>query len=354
MSSTVEALREGLASGVWTDYLPGERVLCSRFQVSRPTLRSAIQIIAREGLVAVSHGKRTAILKRRRRAPRARRKSVALVSKLPLHLMSRNRIFLIDYLQRALFEQGLHLELISHPGFGTQQPQRALQRLEEMGPFKAFILLICSHTVQQWFCKAGLPVVTLGSVLSNLPMPSVDVDYRSIGRHAAGLLSGRGHRRVAWVLPATGQHAGNIETEESFLETFATLNPEAPSCEIIRAAACGEELVGQLQAVMTRKQPPTAFFVMEGFATATLVTYLLERGVRIPEEVSIITRDNDELLRWLRPEIAHYTPPLTRIASRISRMVVNLADGGSLPQAPVRMMPDFFSGASLSTANSTP
>ena len=31
---TVDALREGMATGIWKDFLPGERELCSLLQVS--------------------------------------------------------------------------------------------------------------------------------------------------------------------------------------------------------------------------------------------------------------------------------------------------------------------------------
>ena len=109
---TVDALREGMDSGIWKNALPGERELCRRFQVSRPTLRAALEIVQREGLIAVQQGKRSAILKRRRPRLRAIRECVALISKVPLYSMSRNRIFLIDDMHRVLQEQVLRLEIV--------------------------------------------------------------------------------------------------------------------------------------------------------------------------------------------------------------------------------------------------
>ena len=50
---TVDALREGMANGIWKGFLPGERELCSFLQISRPTLRAALEIVEREGLIAV-------------------------------------------------------------------------------------------------------------------------------------------------------------------------------------------------------------------------------------------------------------------------------------------------------------
>jgi DNA-binding GntR family transcriptional regulator len=112
ITQTVDALREGIDSGIWKNALPGERELCRRFQVSRPTLRAALEIVHREGLIAVLQEKRSAILKRRRPRLRAIRECVALISKVPLHSMSRNRIFLIDDMLRVLQEQGLRCDAV--------------------------------------------------------------------------------------------------------------------------------------------------------------------------------------------------------------------------------------------------
>lgn len=353
INQTAAALREGIASGHWKNFLPSERELCLCLQVSRPTLRSAVQILVQENCVSVQHGKRTAILKRRKAKLRSARRSVALVSKLPLHLMSRNRIYLIDYLQRALHEQELDLEIISHPGFGGSRPDQAIKHLADRGLFKAFVLQACSRSVQNWFYQQSLPAITMGSVFPEVSMPSVDVDYKMIGRHAAGLFLGKGHQRIIWALPEA-THAGNVETERSFVDYVENANGNGATCQIIRYSASSQDLIQKVDELLDLKLPPTAFFIMESFATTTLVTHFLSKGMKIPDDVSLITRDYDELLRWITPDMAHYMPPLRRIGKRISNMVIELAQTGSLQHRAVHLMPDFFKGASLCDANKAP
>ncbi len=354
VAQTVNAIRESIVAGAWNDILPGERELCRLLQISRPTVRSALQILAREGFIAINQGKRSSILIDASSTPSLHARScVALISKLPLHLMSRNRIFLVDYLQRVLQEQGFDLEIVAHPAFGTQRPAAALSHLAERGSYKAFVLLTCSREVQNWFGSQSLPVITLGSMFPGISMPSIDVDYKSIGHHAAGIFLGNGHRRAVWIVPEA-RHAGNIETEQSFTEAFNNSHHRPEPCRIIRCTSSRDNLTQKLDQLPPSPHEPTAFFVMESFATTTLVTYLLERGRRIPADASIITRDYDELLRWISPDIAHYMPPLRRIASRISRMVVDVVGGIPLPVNPVRMMPDFRKGDSIGRCQKSP
>ncbi len=343
---TVDALREGIADGLWAACLPGERELCRHLQVSRPTLRTALEILRREGLIAVRQGKRSAILRQKRGRLRPTSDSVALVSKFPLYSMSRNRIFLFDYMHRVLQERGLRLEIVSHPAFGTNLPDRAFQYLRERGDFRAFVLTLSSPAVQRWFCDKALPVIVLGSTFPGLALPSIDSDYPSMGHHAAGILLGKGHRRIMGIVPEAN-HAGDLETEESFLKTLRHSSRNAAKCRVIRHGLSSRDLIKKIAPFLDLPEPPTAFFVINAFAATTLVTHLLSRGLRIPRDVSVVTRDHDPLLDWIQPPVAHYVYPLRRIASRISRMVMEMPTSGPFPMKHIRIMPQFNNAESV-------
>src|SRR3954466_6173402 len=62
VAETVNVMRRAIQSGMWRDHLPGERTLCVMWQISRPTLRSALDVLRREQLIEVEHGRRTRVL----------------------------------------------------------------------------------------------------------------------------------------------------------------------------------------------------------------------------------------------------------------------------------------------------
>jgi hypothetical protein len=61
----------------------------------------------------------------------------------------------------------------------------------------------------------------------------------------------------------------------------------------------------------------------------------------------VITREYDPLLDWIHPPIAHYISPLRRIASKISRLVVEMATEGPFPLSHTRIIPQFCKAESL-------
>src|SRR4051812_15274279 len=83
-AQTTNAIRKGIEESSWQEFLPSERRLCELFQVSRPTVRTALQQLAKEGVIAIQHGRRNRILaaSRRRASPCSR--LVVLVSHQPI------------------------------------------------------------------------------------------------------------------------------------------------------------------------------------------------------------------------------------------------------------------------------
>ena len=58
VSQTADVLRQDLQHGLWPGRLPGELELCQRLQISRTTLRAALEVLTREGLLSSSQGRR--------------------------------------------------------------------------------------------------------------------------------------------------------------------------------------------------------------------------------------------------------------------------------------------------------
>src|ERR1043166_6845480 len=97
---TADILRNAIRQGEWTERLPGEHTLSERLKVSRTTLRAALGMLRREGLLDISQGQRVKIVARPERTDGAAdTKVVGVVAGLPSHELSSFSLFLIARLQ---------------------------------------------------------------------------------------------------------------------------------------------------------------------------------------------------------------------------------------------------------------
>ena len=159
-----DILRRGLKKGEWQDSLPGELPLCDRLQVSRPTLRAALDLLRREGLIQVSQGRRRGIIaKTNQISNRTKSKIVGFLSTEPLYDLSPYTMFRIGELRRHLQDVGYRLEVHADRRIKQRHPFRTLESLVHQTKANCWVLYRSTAEVQRWFFKRGLRVIVMGS-----------------------------------------------------------------------------------------------------------------------------------------------------------------------------------------------
>lgn len=350
VAQTAGILRDELQAGASPRWLPGEHALCARLHVSRVTLRAALAQLEREGLVKASQGRRREVIPPRTpRPPLATSKVVALLSPLPLEAMQRFALYWIADLRAHLGEAGYHLELQDTRLCQTAHPERGLEALAQRLRPAGWVLYQSAAGVQQWFSQRALPCVIAGSRHADIQLPAVDLDYRATCRHAVGLCLARGHRCLAFLNPNQGL-AGDQESEAGFLE--AVRNFAEPAVETVIATHAGtlDSLGQRVEALLRRPRRPTAWLVSKPQHVLTVLSCLARRSVRVPEDLSVISRDHDSFLEHLLPGVARYVAPPVAMAHRISRTVLDQVAGGAVKPGSHWIMPEFVLGESLGPA----
>src|SRR5688572_2673998 len=56
------SIAKAIEAGTWEEFLPSERRLCELFQISRPTIRTALHLLAKEGRIEIHQGRRNRLL----------------------------------------------------------------------------------------------------------------------------------------------------------------------------------------------------------------------------------------------------------------------------------------------------
>lgn len=345
VTQTVQSLRQSILSGHWQKYLPGERKLCEQLQVSRDTLRAALEELQRKGWIDVSQRQRRRIKARRTaRNVGSQKKVIALLSPCSFLELSPTGMLLSDTLRNKLTEAGYVVEFYaSSPCFSTQ-PARALEKLAHDHPAAAWVVFGSKEATQRWFTRHRLPCLVLGSCTPNIALPSFDEDYRAACGHAGGMLWRKGHRRISLVMPQDG-YGGDLASQEGLRESLKHL-PDA-RLQVLQHDGTTPHLCAQLDRVMRSPQPPTAFVVVRVAQVLTVMMHLMCRGHRIPKDVAVISCADGPFLQFASPRVARYAIDPVHLTRRVSMAVRQLAETGSLEPRAIRLMPEFIPGETV-------
>lgn len=351
VAQVVEILRRGIRTGEWTEYLPSERELGDRLQVSRPTVRAALGILGRERLIQVCHGKKTRI---RARKELARLRSAARVVgildvKLSSHRSPSGLSFLFE-VQRRLHQEGFEIETHVDPRFNAPHPEGRLQNLVRQSRATCWVLLSASAETQRWFLAKRIPTILSGSRYADIKLPCIDLDFRAICRHAGQVLLKLGHRQAALITPKSGL-AGDLSSEQGFREAFQHLELNEGLPRIVHHDETVEGIQRLLDTLMKIRPAPTAFLVSRATHTLTVFGHLFHSGFHVPREVSLISRDHEEFLSHVAPSIARYVVDWNAYGRRLARAILQLARAGTLAPRETLIFPHFVKGLSLTTGN---
>lgn len=338
------SLRKGIEQETWEGYLPSERRLCELFHVSRPTIRAGLRMLAKAGLVEIKHGRKVRILTPSGSGPGSLSKRVGLITHEPLAHLATQSFQLISEMRAQLAEHGFAIEnFVCVPGSAATQ-RRKIEAFVRQRRVLCCVLLSVSKELQTWFAEQSIPALVLGSCHPSVKLPSLDVDYRSVCRHAAGVLLSKGHRRVALVVPNSGI-AGYLASEEGFLEGMA--RDSRAQGMVVRHSGTAQNMTARLDALFKSSEPPTALLVAKPQEVFLVIVYLLKRGISVPDTVSLMARDHDHTFELAYPAISHYTFRNETFAQTLARLLLRLVNEGFLAAEPTLIFPKYFAGGTV-------
>lgn len=340
IAQTAAILKEHAASASAGERLPSERELCGELGVSRMTLRAALDRLAENRLIGIDKRKRRIIAAKRGRHQVATR-NVVILSPLPLHGVDARILFWIDELREALAREDYKLDFIQQQNCYSEHPERALEELIARQQPAAWLLYLSTSVMQKWFSARGLPAVIPGSRYPEVRLPSVDVDYRATCRHAVGQFLARGHRTIVLLNPRSIA-GGDLESELGFLDASGRAETLVAHHDGTVTGICA-----RIDQLLERKTPPTAFLVSRPAHALTAVGHLVQRGLRLPNDVALIARDHDSFLEHAVPSIARYHSDPVLMAHKICRVVLEIASGGDARARNYRVIPKLISGKTL-------
>jgi DNA-binding LacI/PurR family transcriptional regulator len=344
-TNVARLLREQILAGAWRGWLTDERRLCKTLHVSRNTVRTALQQLAQEGLIETVHGRGHRILSTRenRRSAEGATSVGVIVPKLYLGDRQFTSLFM-DEVRSLLYDAGIEMQLYSGRQFTKRHSYKALERLIERAPHSCWLLCGGSNNgAQRWFQQRGLPTLISGVKEALVDLPAVSVDNERLGRKGAELILEAGHRRILLVRPGAASD-GFAHAIKDFKKSRSD---EPVDLSFVQPSEDSEVFHRNLKRALSRPDRPTAIYINESSQYLQTMSFLIEAGIRVPEEVSLVCRDSESYLDYLFPEPTRFQKSPIVYGDLLVERIMKLLHNDLIEPGHTLILPELVQGCSL-------
>ena len=181
-------------------------------------------------------------------------------------------------------------------------------------------------SLYETFAERGIPVVSLGHEVASHGVLSLLFDYSLASRMAVSHLFQLGHQRLGIVSGPFGSTDPKIlDFNRGVLLAHELQNLPIEGQNIIQGDLSIRAGHAAFDELFSRNPRPTAIFCMSDTAAIGVLFQAQARGIKVPEELSIIGCSDNPGLLWTNPQLTTVHLPAEEMAElgvkEISRMV---------------------------------
>lgn len=169
------------------------------------------------------------------------------------------------------------------------------------------------------------PIVNACDFSSQHGVCGAHIDNARAASEAMGLLYSMGHRRVAAIAGPSHSHI----TRDRLAGVRAATKAAGPDAEltVIHADYTLESGVAEATRLLSSPIPPTAIFCFSDEIAVGAASACRSRGVRCPQDLSIIGFDDMRYARFLDPPLTTVRQPMALIGQTAVRLLLGILDG---------------------------
>jgi len=174
--------------------------------------------------------------------------------------------------------------------------------------------------------RDGVPLVLLGQ-MPGMDIPFVDVDNVKAARTAVAHLLALGHRRIAMITHASLNYTASRDRLTGYRQALETAGLTYDE-RLVRygdfTAASGARAMAEL---LSLSPLPTAVFVASDVVACGALQVIKERGLRVPDDLALVSFDDIPLARYLDPPLTTVRLPAYGLGWAAAEQLIRLLEG---------------------------
>jgi hypothetical protein len=315
-------LRGEIRSGDLSGEMPGAVALATSLGVNHKTVEAALALLEREGAL-ISRGARRA----RAIVPlevRGVRRGLKVATMLYEPADARTDYML--EIRHELAEAG-HFPFYAKKTcieIGTDVAR--LARFVKQCDADVWLVQAGTREILEWFAGHSQPAFALFGKFRDLDIAGARADASLAYDTAVRELAALGHRRIVLLARPQRKLPEPGLSEQAFLDALEACGIPVGDYHFPLWENTKEGFHRRLEALF-RVTPPTAIITDETVLFAVVEQFLAARGIRVPEDVSLICGYPDPNFAWREPSVAHFNAESAPWVHHVIRWAANVSQG---------------------------
>ena len=329
----VEWIRQCLDTGKLQtgDKLESENEIGLRFGISRQTVRHALSILEREGIIESRQGSGNYVLPVKEVSESSPRKNMNSKTAVVVSTYVNGYIFpkIIQGMEKVLEKENWKIRItFTHNRYETER--KVLTQLIEDEDVDGLIIEpartgLPSPNLEYYrkLQERGIPIVFFHSYFREMDIPHVSIDDKRAGYLAAEHLIEQGHRKIAGIFKLDdGQGQRRFS---GYIQALSEYGMKIRNQQVVWLDTEEEQdMAVSKERIFRRLRGCTGCVCYNDEVANHLIELCGEAGIRVPEDLSLVSIDNSDLARLGSVLLTSVVHPMEELGQKAALNMLEL------------------------------
>ncbi|OPH59969.1 LacI family transcriptional regulator [Paenibacillus ferrarius] len=230
-------------------------------------------------------------------------------------------------------------EIAQEKGFSVivcntaEEGKRTMKYLQVLREKQVDGIVFTSEVLKDEYFQAikemRVPVILVNTMSQKHMIPYVKVDDHQAAYHATDYLIQKGHREIAMISGSTKDRIAGLPRLEGYRQALADNGIEYIESRVANGDFNLEGGTEAMKKLLAEAPPFTALFAASDEMAIGAMNVAMERGLKIPDDLSIIGYDDLKFARMVYPPLTTIHQPLTMMGRMASEKLIALIEEDS-------------------------
>jgi len=311
-------ITEKIKGGVFTDKIPGERVLAKEIGVSYMTMRQAINNLVDAGILYKVPAKGTYVNKLGTNKRKTQNIGFFLDDRIKDGISSSYYSLIFKILEKNISKKGYNLVFFSD--FDSLDPS-----------IIDGAIISCFPRLENKIrgLKKLMPVVVIDNSLSDKSVPSVVIDNFNGVIDAIDFLYALGHRRIGYISGLLDSPVGK-DRLKGYMSSLNDRGIDVDKGLIFNGDYSVQSGVKGTSYLLSQHSPPTAIMCANDAMAVGALKAIRENALNVPNDISVVGFDDINLASQVHPPLTTMAAPIKQIVEQSVNLLFSLIAGVNL------------------------